>query len=366
MGTDKDGNTMTKDEKINFQQWNLWRVWSADGKRYYDIEHEEEYLNNYASDLQYGQTQDGMEYGLVDLQLSNLYPAACLTLTDSSWITDLIRDYGKWIGMNSVEDMAIASYDQIETFYDFYITRDVETFTDKQKAELEVRPYSGHKFNEEIAGTLLKVYANDGKAKINDITLVEEPISAFAYCYNKNKRDAYGDVCTVNGTTVDTSNLKWYLPSIDEIEDIALGAYDEFDRVFQNEKYWSCQPSYLRYKLNIIFRVLGFNVGTLTADYYNDNTSRARATSVYTTDGTNYTPLYSGAPGYSGTQNGRATLENNGSFLRPDYGLKFDMGQEGGYVENKITEAEYIEKAPRNLPRTEKCRIRAVYRSGKI
>lgn len=359
---------------INFQQWNLWRVWSADGKRYYDIEHEEEYLNNYVSDAQYGSTQDGMPYGLVDIQLSNLYPAACLTLSDSSWITNLIRDYGKYIGMNSVEDMAIASYDQIQTFYDFYLTRDVETFTDKQKAELEVRPYSGHKFNEEIAATLKKNYAaqqvahtySEGNtAQIEKLNLTQAPSSAFAYCYHKNKRDANGDVCTINSDgTLNSTNLKWFLPSIDQIEDIALGAYDEFDRVFQNEKYWSCQPSYLRYKLNIIFRVLGFNVGTLTADYYNDNTSRARATSVYTTDGTNYTPLYSGAPGYSGTQNGRATLENNGSWLRPDYGLKFDMEQEGGYVENEITESEYIEKAPRNLPRTESCRIRAVYRSG--
>ena len=349
---DPNSNVDSAETTINFQQWNLWRVWSADGKRYYDIEHEEEYLNNYASDMPYDSKQDGMPWGLDGIQLSNIYPAACLTLTDSSWITDLIGKYGGYIGMSSVEDMARASYNQIETFYDFYLLRDVASLTENQQNELEVRSYSGLTFNEEIAETLKT--SSDSNAKIEGILLTEDPKSAFAYCYHKNKRNSDGYVV----------DQKWFLPAIDEIEDIALGAYDEFDKVFQNQKYWSCQPAYDIYKLNIIFKVLGISFGTLTADYYNDNLSRARATSVYTTDGKNYLPLLSGAPAYSGTQNGRATLDNKGSFLKPNYGLAFNMTQEGGYIKNEIPVSTYEEKVPGNLPRTEKCRIRAVYRSG--
>ncbi|MBQ5700762.1 MAG: hypothetical protein IIV68_01425, partial [Alistipes sp.] len=90
----------------------------------------------------------------------------------------------------------------------------------------------GIEFNREIAATL-KANSDNPKAKIDGIILTEDPKSAFAYCYNKNKRNADG--------TIDINNIKWFLPAIDEIEDIALGAYDEFDKVFQNEKYWSCQ-----------------------------------------------------------------------------------------------------------------------------
>ena len=65
---DSEGTTNVS---LNMQQWNLWRVWNKDRSRYYDIEHEEEYLNNYASDQGYGQTYDGMPWGLEGLQLSD-------------------------------------------------------------------------------------------------------------------------------------------------------------------------------------------------------------------------------------------------------------------------------------------------------
>lgn len=327
---------------INFQQWNLWRVWSADGKRYYDIEHEEEYLNNYASDQQYGQTQNGMEWGLDGIQLSNKYEAAVLSQTSGDLITAIINAVGKYIGFDDIETLAKEAYKSIATYYDFYLPRDVKDMNDDQKANLEVNEYCGLEYNKQIALTLKA--STKSEAKIDGIILTEDPQSAFAYCYHKNKRNSSGVVET----------QKWFLPAIDEIEDIALGAYDEFDRVFQNQMYWSCQPAYDIKKLNLkLTHLFSSNAGYLQADYYNDNLNRARATYVYTTDGKNYDPANSGSPKYAGTQNGTANIGWNK--------LTVDLTKEGGYVPTPISDYSDYEG---NLPRTKSCRIRAVYRSG--
>jgi hypothetical protein len=186
-------------------------------------------------------------------------------------------------------------------------------------------------------------------AKIDGITLTESPKSAFAYCYHKNKRDSSGLVV----------EQKWFLPAIDEIEEIALGAYDEFDRVFQNQKYWSCQPAYNKESLNAEIKgKVSWGKAYLKADYFIDNKDRARATSVYTTDGTSYIPIDSGAPDYSGKNEGYANAQYTlGIFIT---GYKFDLT----HTDIAIPESEYSTKTPGNLPRTQSCRIRAVYRSG--
>lgn len=348
MGTDKDGNTMTKDEKINFQQWNLWRVWAKDANgnlvRYYDIEHEEEYLNNYASDMQYGQTQNGMPWGLEEVQLSNEVKTIAISQTSGivSFLKRVGLDLTTWY-TSLINEMP----DSPE--YDFYLTRDNFPVDMKPSGSSDSdyrRDYCGHTFNTEIATTLLTEYSSDSKAKINDISLIEEPVSAFAYCYNKNKRDANGDVCTVNSDgKVNTGNLKWYLPAIDEIEEIALGAYDEFDRVFQKQKYWSCQPAYDKNQLVMPLKAFSITFDTLKADYYTDDLDRARATSVFTTDGETYDNIRSDVPGYAYIQNG--TMD----WTTPKFGTK----------ESKTL--DYTDY-PGNLPRTTSCRIRAVYRSG--
>lgn len=337
MGTDKDGNTMTKDEKINFQQWNLWRVWSADGLRYYDIEHEEEYLNNYASDMQYGQTQDGMAWGLDGIQLSNKQQAAYVDKTSGliSTIFDIFGSFENFVN-NIVSESGISPY------YDFYLTRD------NPYSSITPRDYQGLAFNKEIAATLLTKYSNDAKAKINDVTLVEDPASAFAYCYNKNKRDANGDVCAVNGTTVTTSNLKWHLPSIDEIEDIAKGAYDEFDKVFQGHEYWSCQPAFNKNTLSIKYRGI-FTTSTATGSYYSDDIDRARATKiVYNPNTQEYDNISSSVTGNAYILN----AQNTGAY-----------SDDFNYSEDTTNES--IDYHEGNNSRTsEPCRIRAVYRSG--
>lgn len=338
MGTDKDGNTMTKDEKINFQQWNLWRVWN--GTRYYDIEHEEEYLNNYASDQQYGSTQNGMPWGLDGIQLSSKYDAFYADASASNifeWIGELIG----W----SKEKTVNASFSALDDkpLYDFYLSRDTS------RPELTVRNYSGRTFNEEIIEYLFKAYGNYAITHLNGVRLVDDPESAIAYCYNKNKRNSDGEVVSAN----------WYLPAIDEIEDIALGAYDEFDAVFQGNLYWSCQPAYIYNELDAdLYRRRYYIVGSfvdsgdnITGPYYLDDANRARATRVLMENGVPVGLLDSGSD-QKGTQGGIVYLDDNQPANLPadQYAISNSTPYKGH---------------PGNLNRTtDMCRIRAVYRSG--
>ena len=330
-GTDNDNTgggaaPVSKTVTVNLQQWNLWRVWGGISKnRYYDIEHEEEYLNNYVSDDIYGQTQDGMEFGLNNIELSSNVRAAYVD-NNEGIIAMIVDWFGSW---NSLMNNVIAN-SGVSPYYDFYLTRD------NPYSDITPRDYMGLKFNEEIATTLKAKEATNADAKITGIALNEDPKSAFAYCYHKNKRNANGEVV----------EQKWYLPAIDEIEDIALGAYEEFDRVFQNKKYWSCQPSYENNQ--IIVTCLGSRA---TGVYKCDDTDRARATSIFTTDGKNYQNIDSGI---SGTFN---TLTVSGSI--GFFTINWSYGKP-----TPTNEVIDYSMYPGNLLRTEKCRIRAVYRSG--
>jgi hypothetical protein len=345
----KGGETTTV--SLNMQQWNLWRVWSANRKRYYDIEHEEEYLNNYASNQGYGQTQDGMTWGLDGIQLSQKVMAYWKESANGI----LAAIINAIFGTDNMANNVFAKSGKAPQ-YDFYLQRDnfpvnrLDSNVDKANYS---RDYQGYTFNQEIANTLLTKHKNDPKAKIDGILLNEAPASAFAYCYNKNKRNSDGQVI----------NQKWYLPSIDEIEDIALGAYDEFDKVFQNKKYWSCQPAYDYYTLSITGynNVIGYwPLSTLNGEFYADNTSRARATSVYTTDGINYTNIKSSLP--EGVSSGSLHVD------------AYSGGDRDGEAVTKLDEididysnADFKGEYSGNVSRTdEKCRIRSVYRSGSV
>ena len=326
---------------INFQQWNLWRVWNKDGNRFYDIEHEEEYLNNYASDLQYGSTQNGMPWGLDGIQLSSKYDAFYADASASNifeWIGELIG----W----SKEKTVNASFSALDDkpLYDFYLSRDTS------RPELTVRNYSGRTFNEEIIEYLFKAYGNYAMTHLNGVRLVDDPESAIAYCYNKNKRNSDGEVVSAN----------WYLPAIDEIEDIALGAYDEFDAVFQGNLYWSCQPAYIYNELDAdLYRRKYYIVGSfvdsgdnITGPYYLDDVNRARATRVLMENGVPVGLLDSGSD-QKGTQGGIVYLDDNQPANLPadQYAISNSTPYKGH---------------PGNLNRTtDMCRIRAVYRSGK-
>ena len=325
---------------INFQQWNLWRVWSSDSQRFYDIEHEEEYLNNYASNAGYGPKQNGMSWGLDGIQLSSKYDAFYADASASNifeWIGELIG----W----SKEKTVNASFSALDDkpLYDFYLSRDTS------RPELTVRNYSGRTFNEEIIEYLFKAYGNYAITHLNGVRLVDDPESAIAYCYNKNKRNSDGEVVSAN----------WYLPAIDEIEDIALGAYDEFDAVFQGNLYWSCQPAYIYNELDAdLYRRKYYIVGSfvdsgdnITGPYYLDDVNRARATRVLMENGVPVGLLDSGSD-QKGTQGGIVYLDDNQPANLPadQYAISNSTPYKGH---------------PGNLNRTtDMCRIRAVYRSG--
>lgn len=336
--TDKDGNkiTVTKTTTINFQQWNLWRVWNAAGTRYYDIEHEEEYLNNYASDQQYGSTQNGMPWGLDGIQLSHIQQAAYVNQDSSgvlSWILGLFGgNMSDWVN-SMITEAGISPY------YDFYLTRD------NPINNITPRDYSGRTFNEEIADYLNANYSShqgvgNGDAKIEGILLNENPKSAFAYCYHKNKRNASGQVV----------DQKWILPAIDEIEDIAKGAYDEFNKVFQSEEYWSCQPSFTKNNITVNINIIWVISGSTYGSYYEDDVDRARATKV-TYDNTiqDYVNIPSGVDGNTNL----LAIRNKGTF---DSSLQ--------YSDPTPTGETIAFHEGNNSRTTDICRIRAVYRSG--
>lgn len=332
---------------INFQQWNLWRVWSADGNRYYDIEHEEEYLNNYASDLQYGQTQDGMPWGLEGIILSNSRKAAYIDANNGllgAIIDAFGGSYDSWI--NSMIDQS-----GLAPFYDFYLERDT------RPKNIGFRNYNGKTFNDEIITTLKKKYNDSADdyyknedIQVEGLTLTDSPKSAIAYCYHKNKRDNDGNV----------ADAKWFLPSIDEIEDISMGAYDEFDKVFQNKPYWSCQPSVFNKVLRVERERLGGWLGTEVQNgtYMDDNPQRARATSVLfdpsnpKANEAGYVNISSEVSGTEGTWT--LHFEWLGAFVK----------SKSGYAQNTGSDKTSYTNHPGNIPRTESCRIRAVYRSG--
>lgn len=335
--TDKDGNniTVTKTATINFQQWNLWRVWNASGTRYYDIEHEEEYLNNYASDQQYGSTQDGMPWGLDGIQLSHIQQAAFVNESGGiiKFIIDIFGSFEDMVNNDIIPDSGISPY------YDFYLSRD------NAHSSISPRDFSGRAFNEEIADYLNANYSShqgvgNGDAKIEGILLNENPKSAFAYCYHKNKRNASGQVV----------DQKWILPAIDEIEEIALGAYAEFDKVFQSEEYWSCQPAFNNNKITIYYRGL-FTTSTATGSYYDDDLDRARATKITYNDAIqDYDNISSGVTG-----NLINLVADNGGNYSSNFTYSKDPTGE------TITHHE-----GNNSRTTDICRIRAVYRSGTI
>lgn len=360
-GTDDEnigGNpgTVTKTVNVNFQQWNLWRVWNYDEDpeknrvRYYDIEHEEEYLNNYASDVLYGQTQDGMPFGLENIQLSGKVMAYWKEPANGLLASIINAIFGTDAMANNVFQKSGKS-----PYYDFYLSRDnfpTDKLDDNVDKTQFARNYMGKTFNQEIAAKLKS--STDPKAKIDGVILTEDPLSAFSYCYNKNKRNDKGVVETLN----------WFLPAIDEIEDIALGAYDEFDQVFQNKAYWSCQPAYEYNDLQIKgknYVILGYiDLSTLNGEFYSDNTSRARATSIYSSGGNNYSNIESGLPNDVKSGKLAVTAYSGGS----------KNGQaETTYTSNNINYNSAIYQEPNgeyrgNKKRTDICRIRAVYRSG--
>lgn len=287
--------TKTPNTILNFQQWNLWRVWSQPNdsgvrERFYDIEHEEEYLYNFASNDQYGQTnEEGMPWGLPDVQLSNVHNSFYIDENNTEW-----NDY--------VKNTPLLKYD-------FYIGK-YDTFVDDNIA---VHGYAGQHFTKEIAEN------PNANINIKVLTLEKQASGAVEYCYNRNKRKSDGSVAEV----------EWYLPSVDEMEDFIVAGYSSF-KEFQDHYYWTSQPAYIRNAFYYEYRNYSNDRNPVDAYAfvaYEDNTNYARATKVkglgndqydYTKSGLNKTPKETHAMDNNCISNGAEVLD--GSYFNVMYG----------------------------------------------
>lgn len=296
----------------------------------YLIEYEEEYLHNFDADDSYGQTDfEGMQWGLPNQQLSHKYRAYFATGTFSTIMNWLMGQ------------------EQVNAYYDFYLTRDINNTSATR------RDNAGAAFSNEIIQTIngyggINTEVNDD---IDVLHLAQDPQSAIEYCYNKNKRNADGKVAwqDADGTT-HSENLVWYLPAIDEIENIMMGAYSDF-LVFQNKPYWSSQPAFFRGRGHYHSAA----IVNEQADYYYDDISSARATKILYSAGT-YSNMSSGVDGY----------EQIMDIYKPLWGMENDPVivpvTSSPFTYSGCTVASKTDKKnhPGNMPRTSYARVRCV------
>ncbi len=290
------------------------------GKPYiYYIEYQEEYLHNFDSYDNFGLTNyEGMEWGLDGVQLSHEY-TAYYRFGNSSWPQ----------GNNKLEAILRDSK------YDFYISKEECAKKDQGNPGTDYFPFSGYNFTTKIVN-----YLKDTDNKIQTLPLDTKPESAIEYCYNKNKAKVVEE--TIDATTTD---INWYMPSIDELEDIISSAYTEFE-VFQEKYYWSCQPAYEYLKVQIgkdINNVENTNFEDLPyiANFYKDRIKNARATRM----------IYTGKDSY-----GKDLYEKVTSGVKKGNYLHIKQGN----LNETLYNLEEIEKG--NKARTELCRVRAIYR----
>ena len=329
-------------------QRKLFNVTGESGRNY-NIEYHEEYLYNYDVDDEYGQTEyNGMEWGLNGVQLSYDHQALYFKSITQSVLGDLIVNFFKG---------------GTPAYYDFYIKSHDESRLDPRQTE--IHEYKGFDFCKEIIQTVNGYLKDDSTSadpddnprdNINVLQLDQQPKSAVEYCYNKNKRNNKGEVVSADGTT---NNLHWYLPAVDEIEDIVTSEYGSGQKTyarfieFQEQDYWSCQPAYIQNYAHMswawgIFNYWGAfyydDIGNTSFDE-NNNTGRkdigsARSTSVKY-NGVDYDPTPSGTNGYYSYYDAEdKKYEYSGTYN----GVKIGS----------------IEREAGNQPRNEKNRVRCV------
>ena len=295
----------------------------------YLIEYEEEYLHNFDASDSYGQTDyEGMQWGLPGIQLSYDHLA---------------------ISFNQI--LADTFTNDRKAFYDYYISKH------DSNASGTMHDRVGFDFCSEIIQVVNGQgnHDTDASNNIDILHLGQDPDSAIEYCYNKNKRNANGQVAwqDTNGTT-NSENLVWYLPSIDEIEHIMMGAYSDF-LVFQNKPYWSSQPAFFRGRGHYHSAA----IVNQEADYYFDDTSSARATKILYSAGT-YSNMSSGVDGY----------EQIMDIYKPLWGMENDpvmvpvtsspFTYEGCTVASKTDKKNHSG----NMPRTSYARVRCVRKAN--
>lgn len=238
----------------------LFEVEGAYSGRTYYIEQYEEYLYNYDAEDSYGQTKDdGMPWGLNGEQLSHIHDSFICNENNDDWRT--------FISNNPIK-------------YDFYIGKhddDNESSDEKTSDGGTLHNFAGQEFTKEIA--------EYGNSSVEYPTLNKQASSAVEYCYSRNKRNSDGTV-----------DVKWYLPSADELEDFIVPAYSTFEE-FQDNYYWTSQPAYIRnafyYEYFDGSQSDRNREDTYVFVTYEDNKTHARATKVAYVNG-NYDYVPSG------------------------------------------------------------------------
>lgn len=285
-----DGTKYSEPVKYVINQRELFPV-TYDGNTYL-IEYHEEYLHNYDSDDQYGQTEyEGMEWGLDGVQLSFEEDALYFD-SSGGWLDDIIT-----LIINFIKSSV-----GVRPQYDFYISKH-DTEVSSQAAKYS---NNGYEFCKKIIGVVNNenmVYNSGGwfgqpsytKPDLNTetsddikaLTLAENPRSAVEYCLNKNKRKADGSIISSSSQSgMNTDLVFWYLPAIDEIENIVMSEYGDGQKTysrfedFQEKFYWSSQPAYIRN------HALYDKSPEKRGKYYYDDVNYARATSVKYSNGT--------------------------------------------------------------------------------
>ena len=350
-----NGATFTPANDTNFPDVyyhiNQRKLFQVRGTKSYNIEYHEEYLYNYDADDNYGQTvYEGMAWGLEGLRLSYDHPALYFKSYTSSDIGDLIVNFFKG---------------DTPAFYDFYIKSHDEGKVDPR--QIELHEYVGYEFCKEIIQVVNggqkdndgKAYDTDPDNNIDILQLDQQPRSAIEYCYNKNKRNNIGQVVWQNGDSYNENQLNWYLPAIDEIEDIVMSEYGNGQKTyarfleFQAQDYWSCQPAYIQNYAHVswLWGIMNYwgtfyydDIGDTSFDI-NNNTDRARIGSARSTSvkyaGGSYQSTSSGTNGYY-------------SFYEADDKKYSYSGTKNGVTIGTIS------REPGNQPRNEKNRIRCV------
>ena len=346
-----DGTTFTPANNANYPDVqyviNQRKLFQVTGERTYNIEYSEEYLYNFDADDDFGQTEyEGMEWGLNGIQLS--YDHRSISFSDGlkEWLTANARPY-----------------------YDFYIGKYDKT--DAENSSGTLHNYDGYDFCNEIIQEVNGATGNDTDAtnNIDVLQLNEQPKSAIEYCYNKNKRNSEGQVVWQNTDgTYDQSQLNWYLPAIDQMEDIIISKYGDgtsslntYARFidFQGKYYWSCQPAFIR---NFAYYGGIVNSRDQWGAMYIDNTTHARATKV----------LYIGNNQYDYVRSGIANLkdeDNNDIYYNAWYyawggvlGSSHYTPENGTVtIDGRVTiTLQEVEGQPGYRPRTSQARIRCV------
>lgn len=319
----------------------------------YGVELFEEYTMDYDSELHYDSdndlnfgegsesTVDGFPWGLEGIELSRNKPALHSDeislgvgegtdpelkkfleggITFNLYVTTYTFDFIGTI-TTLLKNQFNTSLQSLDSYYDFYTSDDVEdSFLSNLLGTGESRDYEGFIMNVEIIHTLLEKYGSKASAKLNGMILDEDPLSAIAYCYNKNKRNANGEVVSMNSDgSLNVENYHWYAPSIKELEDIIKGAYnngswlhEEF-KPFADKMYWSCQPAYLRNDIDLNYEAQS----TWTISGYER------------TGGSLFRPTYTE---WSATLKGAYEGSGSGNYLQDDAlrarGTKIDLDSE--------------------------------------